>query len=98
MLPEWDYCIRSDTYKYFHPDTVLQDVNLVREKAYEIPKRIVKETYFDLIPPLRRYRQYEGGRSNKYRFPLQATQLFMHYEHLNNEYQYGHGRGWGCYL
>jgi hypothetical protein len=38
MQAENDYCIRSDAYKYFHPDIVLKDLYVIREIAVEIPK------------------------------------------------------------
>lgn len=42
IMPRIDYCIKSDTYKYFHPDVVMNDLHVVREESYEIPKKIVR--------------------------------------------------------
>jgi hypothetical protein len=62
--------MKSDAFKYLHPDTVLKDTYLVREKSVEIPKQIVREHTFDMLPFLTRYRETTGPKSNKYQWPL----------------------------
>lgn len=65
--------MKSDSYKYFHPDSILKDLYVVRERAAEIPKKIIKEHTYDLIPPLTRYRQYQGSRTNRYDWPIKTA-------------------------
>ena len=65
-MPRIDYCIKSDTYKYFHPDVVMNDLHVVREESYEIPKKIVRQLTFDGLPFLMRYRRLNTTKSFKY--------------------------------
>jgi hypothetical protein len=65
--------MKSDAYKFFHPDVILKDTYLVREKSVEIPKKIVREHTFDALPFLTRYRESNGPMSNKYQWPLKLS-------------------------
>ena len=69
----------------------MEDLHVVREESVEIPKKIVRELTFDDLPFLLRYRRLNSTKVFKYEWPIQATQLFMHYEHLPNEFRHGTG-------
>lgn len=49
MNPEADYCIRSDIYKFYHPDSILNDTYIIRE-AKGLIKEFLQKNYFDSLP------------------------------------------------
>lgn len=50
VKPEIGYCVRSDTYKYFHPDVIMDDIYITREYKNDLPRRILKTMTFDAVP------------------------------------------------
>lgn len=52
VIPESDYCTRSDIYKYLHEDVVNEDVVIMIEKE-DLPRVIIKKKAYEAIPFLR---------------------------------------------
>ena len=51
MKPEFDYCKRSDLYKFYHPDVIMTDTYTFRE-AKGVIKEALRSSYYDCIPKM----------------------------------------------
>ena len=52
VIPESDYCTRSDIYKYLHEDVVNEDVVIMIEKE-DLPRNIIRKRAYEAIPFLK---------------------------------------------
>lgn len=50
IIPDPNHCLTSDTYKIFHPDTILTQVNIFRDKSRCLVRYTIKDHYFDMVP------------------------------------------------
>ncbi|CAK61412.1 unnamed protein product (macronuclear) [Paramecium tetraurelia] len=80
VQPENDYCIRSDTYKYYHPDSIMMDTYTFREYPGLI-KQALQQHFFDVLPNVTLHKRNKDL-PHKYKFPLQLTLPYAYYDQL----------------
>ncbi|CAD8208080.1 unnamed protein product [Paramecium octaurelia] len=80
VQPENDYCIHSDTYKYYHPDSIMLDTYTFREYS-GLVKQALQQHFFDVLPNVTLHKRNKET-PHKYKFPLQLTLPYTYYDQL----------------
>ncbi|CAD8090559.1 unnamed protein product [Paramecium sonneborni] len=87
VQPQHDYCIKSDTYKYFHQDIVMNDTYTFRE--YQgVVKNALQKYFFDVLPNLNLYRKNKD-KPHQFKLPLKLTLPFTYYDQLVQNFKVG---------
>ncbi|CAD8046668.1 unnamed protein product [Paramecium primaurelia] len=87
VKPEFDYCKRSDLYKFYHPDVIMTDTYTFRE-AKGVIKEALRSSYYDCIPKM--YHKLQNTQSfSKYVLPEQLTLPFTYYDQLIHKFKVG---------
>ncbi|CAK92738.1 unnamed protein product (macronuclear) [Paramecium tetraurelia] len=87
VQPQHDYCIQSDSYKYYHPDAIMKDTYTFRESSGLI-KQALQQHYFDILPNVTLYKRNKEI-PHKYKFPLQLTLPQTYYDQLLFSFKVG---------
>ncbi|CAK72571.1 unnamed protein product (macronuclear) [Paramecium tetraurelia] len=97
VKPEYDYCKRSDLYKFYHPDVIMTDTYTFREVKGVI-RETLRSSYFDCIPQM--YLKMKNSQSkhaysnklialSKHILPEQLTLPFTYYDQLIHKFKVG---------
>ncbi|CAD8140465.1 unnamed protein product [Paramecium octaurelia] len=87
VKPEYDYCKRSDIYKFYHPDVIMTDTYTFRE-ARGVIRDALRSSYYDCIPKM--YFKIQNTQIlSKYVLPEQLTLPFTYYDQLIHKFKVG---------
>ncbi|CAD8046757.1 unnamed protein product [Paramecium sonneborni] len=87
VQPEFDYCKRSDLYKFYHPDVIMTDTYTFRE-AKGVIKNALRSSYYDCIPQM--YLKLGNSQTlSKHVLPEQLTLPFTYYDQLIHKFKVG---------
>ncbi|CAD8070870.1 unnamed protein product [Paramecium sonneborni] len=87
VQPQQDYCIKSDTYKYYHPDVVMNDTYTFRE--YQgVVKDALQKHFFDVLPNVNLHRKNKDI-PHQFKLPFKLTLPFTYYDQLVHQFKVG---------
>ncbi|CAD8138308.1 unnamed protein product [Paramecium pentaurelia] len=87
VKPEFDYCKRSDLYKFYHPDVIMTDTYTFRE-AKGVIREALRSSYYDCIPQM--YHKLRNTQTlSKHVLPEQLTLPFTYYDQLIHKFKVG---------
>ncbi|CAD8200294.1 unnamed protein product [Paramecium pentaurelia] len=87
VQPQHDYCIQSDTYKYYHPNSIMMDTYTFREYS-GLVKQALQQHFFDVLPNVTLYKR-NTKIPHQYKFPLQLTLPYTYYDQLLYNFKVG---------
>lgn len=71
---DFDYCVQSDFYKFYHPDTVLRDQVTLRDER-DYAAYLLQRSTFDALFDLKSQEKYADAKPER-RFSLDLTYPF----------------------
>ncbi|CAD8170403.1 unnamed protein product [Paramecium octaurelia] len=87
VQPQHDYCIKSDTYKYYHPDVIMNDTYTFREYR-GVVKEALQQYFFDVLPNVNLHRNNKD-QPHQFKLPLKLTLPFTYYDQLVHYFKIG---------
>ncbi|CAD8093785.1 unnamed protein product [Paramecium primaurelia] len=87
VQPQHDYCIKSDTYKYYHPEVIMNDTYTFREYR-GVVKDALQQYFFDVLPNVYLHRKNKD-KPHQFKLPLKLTLPFTYYDQLIHQFKVG---------
>ncbi|CAD8188739.1 unnamed protein product [Paramecium pentaurelia] len=87
VQPQHDYCIKSDTYKYYHPEVIMNDTYTFREYR-GVVKDALQQYFFDVLPNVYLHRKNKD-KPHLFKLPLKLTLPFTYYDQLIHQFKVG---------
>ncbi|CAD8109435.1 unnamed protein product [Paramecium sonneborni] len=87
VQPYNEYCIKSDTYKYYHPDSIMNDTYTFRE-SMGLVKQALQQHFFDVLPNVTLFKRNKRI-PHQYQLPYQLTLPYTYYDQLLFNFKVG---------